>query len=142
MKKIAIATIAAITALAPVTATSALAAPGYQRIDNHRGDYRGRPDARQQRQNGYWAGGRFYRGEPTRAQRSARDFRYDYRQWRRGERLNTWERGHYSRVADYRAYRLQAPPRGYEWRRTNTGDFVLAAVATGLIMSVILAAGN
>jgi Ni/Co efflux regulator RcnB len=144
MKKIAIATLAAVTALAPLTATSAFAAPrGYERHDD-RGDQRQdrRQDARQDRHNGYWSNGRFYRGEPTRAQRSGRDFRYDYRQWRRGERLNSWERGHYSRVANYRAYRLSAPPRGYEWRRADTGDFVLAAVATGLIMSVILAAGN
>jgi Ni/Co efflux regulator RcnB len=90
------------------------------------------------RHNGFWYGGRFYRGEPTRAQRNARDFRYGYRDWRRGERLSPYERAHYARIANYRAYRLP-PPRGYEWRRTDRGDFILAAIATGIITSVILA---
>jgi Ni/Co efflux regulator RcnB len=91
------------------------------------------------RHNGFWYNGRFYRGEPTRAQRYTRGFRYGYRDWRRGERLSPYERAHYARVANYRAYRLPPPPRGYEWRRTDRGDFILAAIATGIITSVILA---
>lgn len=57
-------------------------------------------------------------------------------EWRKGYRMaqTDWRRGH--RI-DYRHYRLSAPPRGYEWREVD-GDYVLAAVATGLIMSVIL----
>ena len=57
--------------------------------------------------------------------------------WRKGGRIerNDWNRGH--RV-DYRRYKLQRPPRGYEWRRVDN-NYVLAAVATGLIASVILA---
>jgi len=37
---------------------------------------------------------------------------------------------------DYRHYHLNAPPRGYEWREVD-GNFVLAAVATGVISTVI-----
>jgi len=57
--------------------------------------------------------------------------------WHKGGRIERadWNRG--QRV-DYRRYRLQAPPRGYEWRRVDN-NYVLAAVATGLIASVILA---
>ena len=63
-----------------------------------------------------------------------RDHRHE---WRRGSRLdhNTWNRG--QRV-DYRAHRLSRPPRGYEWRRVDD-NYVLAAVATGVIASILLA---
>ncbi len=57
--------------------------------------------------------------------------------WRKGSRMNhdDWNRG--ERV-DYRRYHLNAPPRGYEWREVD-GNYVMAAVATGLIASVIAA---
>ena len=60
--------------------------------------------------------------------------------YNRGERVdrNDWSRG--ERV-DYRSRHLRRPPRGYEWRQVN-GQYVLAAVATGLIMSIILNAGH
>ncbi len=42
---------------------------------------------------------------------------------------------------DYRAHHLRHPPRGYEWREVN-GRYVLAAVATGVIASIILNGGR
>jgi Ni/Co efflux regulator RcnB len=61
-----------------------------------------------------------------------------HRGWYKGGRIdrNDWNRG--QRVNDYRRYRLQAPPRGYEWRRVDN-NYVLAAAATGLIMALVLA---
>ena len=60
--------------------------------------------------------------------------------WNRGERMgyNDWNSA--PRV-EYRRYRLRAPPRGYEWRRKND-QFILVAVATGLIASIILHSGR
>ena len=60
--------------------------------------------------------------------------------WRAGQRMgyNDWNHG---RRVDWRAHRLRSPPRGYEWREVN-GQYVLAAVATGLIASIILNAGH
>jgi len=57
--------------------------------------------------------------------------------WRKGGHIanNDWNRG--QRV-DYRHYHLRKPPRGYEWRRVDN-NYVLAAAATGLIASIILA---
>ena len=46
-----------------------------------------------------------------------------------------WQRGEH---VDYRERHLRAPPRGYEWRQVD-GNFVLAAVATGVIASVVAA---
>jgi len=67
----------------------------------------------------------------------------DYRgahQWRRGQRIgyNDWSG---AQRVDYRQHNLRAPPRGYEWRESN-GQYVLAAVATGLIASIILSNGR
>jgi Ni/Co efflux regulator RcnB len=60
------------------------------------------------------------------------------RGWHRGGRIerNDWNRG--QRVNDYHRYHLSRPPRGYEWRRVDN-NYVLAAAATGLIASIILA---
>lgn len=41
-------------------------------------------------------------------------------------------------VNDYRGYGLRAPPRGYYWRRSDVGDFLLVAAATGIIADLIL----
>ena len=40
-------------------------------------------------------------------------------------------------VNDYRAYHLSPPPRGQQWVQVG-GDYVLIAVATGLIANIIL----
>jgi Ni/Co efflux regulator RcnB len=41
-------------------------------------------------------------------------------------------------VNDWHARHLYAPPYGYQWVETDTGDVLLMALATGLIASVIL----
>lgn len=41
-------------------------------------------------------------------------------------------------VSDYRYYGLRHPPRGYHWRRSDAGDFLMVAIATGIIADVIL----
>ncbi|MBO9739522.1 RcnB family protein [Xanthomonas axonopodis pv. begoniae] len=56
--------------------------------------------------------------------------------YRRGERLAPDHRG--SRVSDYHKHHLKPPPRGHEWRRVDN-TYVLIAVATGLITSVVAA---
>ena len=60
-----------------------------------------------------------------------------HQEWRKGYHMRgeDWSRG--QRV-DYHAYHLSAPPRGYEWREVD-GNYVMAAVATGVIASVIVA---
>jgi Ni/Co efflux regulator RcnB len=72
------------------------------------------------------------------------DRRFDARaphpqaQWQRGGRLPGAYRAPRYVVDDWRGHRLQAPPRGYQWVGVG-GDFVLAAVATGLIAQIIAA---
>jgi Ni/Co efflux regulator RcnB len=64
------------------------------------------------------------------------DHRGHRKQWRKGGRIdrNDWAR---SKRYDYRRHGLRSPPRGYEWRQTNTGEILLAAVATGLILELL-----
>jgi Ni/Co efflux regulator RcnB len=60
-----------------------------------------------------------------------------HEEWKKGAamRHEDWDRG--ARI-DYKHYHLRRPPSGYEWREVD-GNYVLAAVATGLIASVVVA---
>jgi Ni/Co efflux regulator RcnB len=57
--------------------------------------------------------------------------------WHQGGKIghDDWNRGQH---VDYRSHHLRKPPRGYEWRQVDN-NYVLAAAATGLIASIILA---
>jgi len=65
-----------------------------------------------------------------------RDHRGGHR-WQRGQRFDHYRSRSYI-VSDYRRHGWRAPPRGYAYYRTDNGDVVLAALATGIIASVIL----
>jgi Ni/Co efflux regulator RcnB len=58
-------------------------------------------------------------------------------EWHKGARIQDedWRRGEH---VDYREHHLRAPPRGHEWRMVD-GNYVLVAVATGVIASVVAA---
>ena len=57
--------------------------------------------------------------------------------WRRGQRLAVNQRRYV--VNDWSQRGLRAPPRGYRWVRenNNSGDYLLIAVASGLIASIL-----
>jgi len=56
---------------------------------------------------------------------------------RRGQRLDRESRASRYVITDWRARHLSAPPRGHHWVRAGN-DYVLAAIATGLIAQVLL----
>jgi Ni/Co efflux regulator RcnB len=60
-----------------------------------------------------------------------------HQEWKKGAKMRDedWQRGEH---VDYRERHLRAPPHGYEWRQVD-GNYVLAAVATGVIASVVAA---
>jgi Ni/Co efflux regulator RcnB len=60
-----------------------------------------------------------------------------HQDWHSGDRLPDSYRGSRYVVKDWRAHDLHAPPSGYQWVQVN-GDFVLAAIATGVISSIIV----
>jgi Ni/Co efflux regulator RcnB len=47
-------------------------------------------------------------------------------------------RHHRYYVNDWRARRLSAPPYGYQWMQVDNGDYVLMALATGLIANLLM----
>ncbi len=99
--------------------------------DWHRHDDRGYHDRGYHDNRGGWGDRGHYDGGSYR-----NSGWHDRSDWRRGGYVGRgdWDRGY--RV-DYRRYHLSRPPYGYEWRRVND-NYVLAAVATGLIASVII----
>lgn len=158
MKRLTLAAAAALMFAGPLAGTAFADPPsrhdtrgqsnGWRDNDNRRDNDARRGDVRRDndrntnrwdraRHNGYYVNGRWYRGQPSAAVMARRDFRADYRAWRRGERLTAYERARFARV-DYRRERLRAPPRGYQYVRDDRGELLLVAIATGVILSVIL----
>lgn len=160
MKRFAIAALAAATFAAPLALASPASAQRYdgRYHDPYDRDYDDRDDRRDERRayregrrdgyrdarrhqrwddrryNGYHYDGRWYYGPPPAHWRD--HARYDYRHWRRGDRLPAYYRSHY-RPVDYRYYRLREPPRGYHYVRDDRGDLLLVGIATGVILGII-----
>jgi Ni/Co efflux regulator RcnB len=108
----------------------------YGRGGYGRGDY-GRVDRWDGgRHNGYYYNNRWAYGPPPADYYGRPGFRPGYTAWRRGAYLPGYYRGRGYVVNDYYRYHLRQPPRGYYWYRTGN-DYVLAAIATGLIFDVI-----
>ncbi len=89
------------------------------------------------RYNGYYRNNVWSYGAPPEGRYARGEIVYGYQPWQRGQRLGYYE-GRYQEV-DYRSHdNLRAPPRGYHWVRSDGGDYLLAAIAGGLITAVIL----
>jgi Ni/Co efflux regulator RcnB len=63
---------------------------------------------------------------------------YGGHRWQRGQYLPYEYRRNYAVVNNWGAYNLYAPPAGYQWVRADTGDYLLVALATGLIANLLL----
>jgi Ni/Co efflux regulator RcnB len=62
---------------------------------------------------------------------------YDYgHRWRQGERIPPAYNSRYYVVDDWRGHHLRRPPEGYHWVQ-NGSDYLLVAIATGVIASII-----
>ena len=94
---------------------------------------------------------RDYRDDRREDRRDARDYRDDRRDYQargnrgagprhdlyRGQRLPSNYHNRQYVVDNWRSHRLSAPPRGYHWVQVGN-DYVLAAIATGIIASIFL----
>jgi Ni/Co efflux regulator RcnB len=124
VKRLILTLAAAAAVAAPLAiATDASAQPRrHDRYESYRGPGRG-----------YYGGGyyapppRVYYAPPPRPY-------YSGYAWRRGGYLPQGYPGYY--VSDYGRYGLRPPPRGYRWYR-NGNDYVMAAIATGLIFDIV-----
>lgn len=131
MKRLILTLAAAAAVAAPLAvATQASAQPRhYERYDHYRGPshggyYGGR---------GYYAPPRYYAPPPRAYYGPPRPYYSGY-VWQRGGYLPPNFGGYY--VSDYGRYGLRPPPRGYRWYR-NGNDYVMAAIATGLIFDIV-----
>lgn len=88
------------------------------------------------RHNGYYYNNRWSYGPPPSAYYGRPNYRPGYNSWRRGAYLPSSYRGNGYWVSDYGRYHLRPPPRGYRWHRVGS-DYLLVAIATGLIFDVI-----
>ncbi|MES1198588.1 MAG: RcnB family protein [Pseudomonadota bacterium] len=157
MKRILISAVAAI-ALSASFAPLAIAQPNYQGQqaqqgpqhqdqasqggDVHRDHRHAWRDTRANAQwddsqhNGYYDNNRWHFGPPPANYQGRQGFALGYHPWARGQRLGYYN-ARYTEV-DYRTAHLRQPSRGYHWVRDDQGDYLLAAVASGIIASVIL----
>lgn len=105
--------------------------------DNHRGD-RGRHEQAQRHDRGHHDqrahhDNRRYSHEADRRGPGAGRNHDMYR----GQRLSSDYHHSYYVVNDWRGHRLSAPPRGHHWVQTGP-DYVLVAITSGIIASIIL----
>ena len=111
-----------------------------ERRDDRRDDRRDYRDERREDRHDY-------RDDRRDARRDARDDRRDDRRAMRGagprhdlyrgQRLPANYHNRQYVVDNWRSHRLSAPPRGHHWVQVGN-DYVLAAIATGVIASVFL----
>ncbi|MHA3081722.1 RcnB family protein [Acinetobacter sp. ANC 5383] len=108
---------------------------GYQQQrpsnDRHDGGYQ-QHQSNDRRDDHHWT---------PRYQQNHQAYRHDMprpgQEWRRGGRVPAQYRGYEYEVRDWRSHDLPAPPRGHRWVRIN-GDYVLIAIATGVIAQILL----
>lgn len=58
--------------------------------------------------------------------------------WARGYRIHDYGWAPTYVIVDYHRHGLRHPPRGHHWRRDDRGDWLLVAIATGIVVDVIL----
>lgn len=79
---------------------------------------------------------RWERQQDRAERRWERQQRREYRRWARGQTIPHHYRSSWY-VRDYHRYGWAPPPRGYGYYRTDSGDVVMAAIATGVILSLL-----
>jgi Ni/Co efflux regulator RcnB len=129
---------AIVASLVAASLSLAMVGPAFAQRDGDRQDQRGyeqqrgRGDPHQdgQRGNPHRNG---QHGDPHQGERGAGPDHHYYR----GDRLPVEYRGRSYVVEDWRGHRLSAPPRGYHWVQVG-GDYVLVAIATGVILQLLL----
>ena len=116
-------------------AASAQSYGGYGSRGGYDSDRDGRPDRRE------WNRDRDRDGRPDQYDRydNRRGYGQSYRggqRWRQGQVYPHYRSRGYV-IDDYRAYRLPPPRQGYRYYRSDNGDVVMAAIATGIIGLII-----
>lgn len=120
MKKLLLAAAAALTLSASLGAVAWADPPGWNDHDH----------------NGYTYKGKWHYGPPPAGYEHQKGYQLGYHGWKKGDKLPSYYKSHYTEV-DWHQHHLKAPPRGYHYVQDDKGEIILAAVATGLIASII-----
>jgi len=139
--------LAAAMLMLSLAAPLAAAAQGYQPHGRGRGGdyaehgYHGGPGGYGERADGFRGRPNEFRGYGPGPDRGGALIRRERpgddpgrRAWSRGQYLPPMDRG--EMIPDFERHHLRRPPRGYYWYRAGD-DYVLAAIATGVIFEVI-----
>jgi len=127
--------VCAVMALAMASANIAFAQGKGDRGD--RGDRRDKGDRRVEQRHDGDRHDMGRRGPPSWAN-NRHDVPREYgHRWNRGDRLPQQYRDRQYIVNDWRGHHLSAPPRGYNWVQ-NGSDYLLVAIATGVIAQLLL----
>jgi Ni/Co efflux regulator RcnB len=121
-------------ALLMFSAVAAVAQPqdqDYRDQQQHqdRGQDRGQDQGRQGHDRGNQGHGRNYNGMYDRGRHEG--------WYKRGGYVPAEYRGGSYEVTDWRSQHLRQPPRGYHYVRSDNGDFLLVAITTGVIASIL-----
>jgi Ni/Co efflux regulator RcnB len=133
MKKFTKIAALAVAAMAVTAAPMAASAQSYRGDRDHDGRYE--RNERRADHNRYDGGRYTNRERYNDNRRYYADQRRDSRYYR-GATLPRQYRSNWY-IRDYNRYGYAPPPRGYGYYRTDTGDIVMAALATGLIVSLL-----
>ena len=143
--------VTALAVLALATPAAARVVPAFDQTSiikvDHKGKHRGKGHGKKHRSHddgGYSQGYRDGRRQARRDYRGyddgyrpgyAQGYQQGYRHWSRGQVLPYEYRR--QPIYNYDDYGWAPPPRGHAYYRTDTGDILLAAIATGIIVSII-----
>lgn len=108
----------------------AMAQPGQP----DQGPQNGQP-AKMQQQPGNGENG--HSAPPGHTQNSPQQTPKPHQDWKKGHQVPQHYRDDRYAISDWRQHDLPAPARGQRWMEVN-GDYVLMAVATGVIASIII----
>jgi Ni/Co efflux regulator RcnB len=134
MTSLAIATLGAVLALGMAAPDAQAAGDRDDRRGHHGWDDRGRGHDRNRRDDR-----RHYSAGYREGYRDARRHdRHPPHGWARGHDYRRGYRGPVYVVNDYHRYDLRRPPRGHHWVRDDRGNYLLVAVATGIIADLLL----
>ena len=128
--------VSAIMAISLATGGFAFAQGNSDRNDRGRSEQAQRGDQQDRRDNEARQPNRRDDRGSANAQRDQRGAGPDHA-FRKGDRLPAEYRRRSYVVDDWRSHHLTAPPRGYHWVQTG-GDYVLVAIATGVILQLLL----
>lgn len=70
------------------------------------------------------------------ARNNSNSYRANNHRWAKGQRFDRRQATNYRVINNYRGYRLNAPPRGYQWVQSGN-DAVMIAITSGIIGAVI-----